>query len=215
MTSLHSYPKRSIPKTLFGTLTNLLLAAQKQLSVRTLIIQKPVKWFEMQNGWLVSKRSTFLVKGISKQTWTHFQSIFHLWTNQVVGWKSYILTKDASDWPASLFKKFSMGIFLCIYHLTRFQVPRYKQMLLKIIFFSYIAGKTLIVVPLFSHWNSYLTRWNLPHSGLMNFDLSSSSFAQEEWQGQPDESKFPWILLLTISVWWKVLVLLRGLEWFE
>ena len=40
---LHSYPKRSIPKTLFGTLTNLLLAAQKQLSVRTLIIQKPVK----------------------------------------------------------------------------------------------------------------------------------------------------------------------------
>ena len=115
MTSLHSYPKRSIPKTLFGTLTNLLLDAQKQLSVRTLIIQKPVKWFEIQNSWLVSKRSTFLVKGISKQTWTHFQSIFHLWTNQVVGWKSYILTKDSSEWHASLFKKFSMGIFSHIF----------------------------------------------------------------------------------------------------
>ena len=39
MTSLHSYLKRSMPKTLFGTLTNLLDSAQKQFLVRTRIRQ--------------------------------------------------------------------------------------------------------------------------------------------------------------------------------
>ena len=29
------------------------------------------------------------------------------------------------------------------------------------------------------------------------------------------ESKFPWILLLTISLWWKVLVPLSGFEWLK
>ena len=49
--SLHSYLKRSMPETLFETLKNLLYSLQKHLSVRILIIQKPVKWFKMQNGW--------------------------------------------------------------------------------------------------------------------------------------------------------------------
>ena len=53
--SLHSYLKRSMPETLFGTLTNLLDSVQKQFLVRTLIRQKLVKWFAMQNSWLVSK----------------------------------------------------------------------------------------------------------------------------------------------------------------
>ena len=43
-----------------------------------LYIQKPVKWFAMQNSWLVSKPFTFLVKGISKKTLTHFPPMFHL-----------------------------------------------------------------------------------------------------------------------------------------
>ena len=45
ITSLHSYLKRSMSETLFGTLTNLLYSVQKNLTVRTRIIQKPVKWF--------------------------------------------------------------------------------------------------------------------------------------------------------------------------
>ena len=78
ITSLHSYLKRSMPETLFGTLPNLLYSAHKNLSVRTLIILKPVKWFAMQNSCQVSKLTTFLVKGIFKQTLTHFQPMFHL-----------------------------------------------------------------------------------------------------------------------------------------
>ena len=105
ITSLHSYLKRSMPETLFGTLTNLLYSVQKHLSARTLIIQKLVKWFAMQNIWLVSKSITFLVTGISKQILTHFQPMFLL--NKSVSWfllgkclkkhlwKSDILSKDA------------------------------------------------------------------------------------------------------------------------
>ena len=114
ITSLHLYLKRSMPETLFGTLANLLHSVQKNLSVRTLIIQKPVKWFVMQNSWLVSKPSTFLVKGISKQALTHFQPIFHLnkpgcWFLLAKClkkhlWKSDILIKDAGHWPVSLLK---------------------------------------------------------------------------------------------------------------
>ena len=114
ITSLHSYLKRSMPETLFRTLPNLLYSVQKNLSVRTLIIQKPVKWFVMQNSWLVSKWSTFLVKGISKQALTHFQPIFHLnkpgcWFLSAkclkkYMWKSDILSKDAAHWPVSLLK---------------------------------------------------------------------------------------------------------------
>ena len=59
-------------ETFFGTLTKLLYSVQKHLSARTLITQKPVKLFAMQNSWLVSRPSTFLVKGISKQTLTRF-----------------------------------------------------------------------------------------------------------------------------------------------
>ena len=92
-------------ETLFGTLANLLCSVQKNISVRTLIIQKPVKRSVIQNSWLVSKPSTFLVKGISNQALTHFQPIFHLnkpgcWF--LLGkcfkkhlWKSDILSKDA------------------------------------------------------------------------------------------------------------------------
>ena len=105
ITSLHSYLKRSMPETLFGALTNLLYSVQKHLSARNLIIQKPVKWFAMQNSWLVSKPSTFLVTAISKQILTHFQPMFHLskpvsWF--LLGkclkkrlWKSDILSKDS------------------------------------------------------------------------------------------------------------------------
>ena len=54
---------RSIPETLFETLTNLLYSVQKHLSVRTFIIQKkPVKWFAVQNSRPVSKLSPFLWK---------------------------------------------------------------------------------------------------------------------------------------------------------
>ena len=113
-TSLHSYLKRSMPETLFGTLTNLLYSFQKNLPVRTLIIQKPVKWFPMQNSWLVSKPYIFSVKGISKQTLTHFQPMFHL--NKPASWflieiflkkhlwKKDILSQDVGLWPISLFK---------------------------------------------------------------------------------------------------------------
>ena len=58
------------------------------------------------------------------------------------------------------------------------------EMLFKIIFL-HIANKTLIVVPPFSHWNPYLTQYNLQCSGLTNFNLSSFLFVEEEWQGQP------------------------------
>ena len=114
ITSLHSYLKRSMPETLFRTLPNLLYSVQKNLSVRTLIIQKPVKWFVMQNSWLVSKPSTFWVKGISKQALTCFQPMFHLnkpgrWFLLVKClkkhlWKSYISSKDAGHGPVSLLK---------------------------------------------------------------------------------------------------------------
>ena len=67
ITNLYSYLKRSMPETLFRTLANLLYFVQKNLSVRTFIIQKPV-----------SKSSSFLVKAISKQALTHFQPVFHL-----------------------------------------------------------------------------------------------------------------------------------------
>ena len=67
-----------MPETLFGTLPNLLYSAKKNLSVRTLIMQKPVKRFVMQNSWLVSRLTTFLVKDIFKQTLTHFQPMFYL-----------------------------------------------------------------------------------------------------------------------------------------
>ena len=113
ITSLHSYLKRSMPETLFGTLTNLLDSVQKQFLVRTLIRQKLVKWFAMQNSWLVSKLTTFLVKGISKQILTHFQPMFHLnkpgslflvkFVKKHV-WRSDILSKDAVQWLASLVK---------------------------------------------------------------------------------------------------------------
>ena len=49
----------------FWNITNLLYSVQKHLSVGTVINQKPVKQFAMQNSWLVLKPSTFLV---SKQT---------------------------------------------------------------------------------------------------------------------------------------------------
>ena len=112
--SLHSYLKRSMPGTLFGTLTKLLYSVQKHLLPRTNVVQKPVKWFAMQNSWLVPKPFTFLVKGISKQALTHFQPIFHLnkpgsWfllakclKNHL--WKSDIIIKDTSHWPVSLLK---------------------------------------------------------------------------------------------------------------
>ena len=52
ITSLHSYLKRSMPETLFGTLTNLLYSVQKHLSARTLnknqsndVQCKTVGWF--------------------------------------------------------------------------------------------------------------------------------------------------------------------------
>ena len=105
ITSWHTYLRRSMSETLFGTLANLLCSVQKNISVRTLIIQKPVKRSVIQNSWLVSKPSTFLVKGISNQALTHFQPIFYLnkpgcWF--LLGkcfkkhlWKSDILSKDA------------------------------------------------------------------------------------------------------------------------
>ena len=43
--------------------------------------------------------------------------------------------------------------YIYFYHLRTLQ--KYKEMLLKIVFL-HIAGKTLIVIPPFSHWNSYL-----------------------------------------------------------
>ena len=113
ITSLHSYLKKSMLETLFGTLRNLLDSVQKQFLVRTLIRQKLVKWFAIQNSWLVSKLTTFLVKGISKQISTQFQSMFHLnkpgslFLVKFVKkhmWKSDILSKDAGRWPASLVK---------------------------------------------------------------------------------------------------------------
>ena len=52
ITSLYSYLKRSMPETLFGTLTNLLYSVQKHLSARTLhknqfndVQCKTVGWF--------------------------------------------------------------------------------------------------------------------------------------------------------------------------
>ena len=103
ITSIHSYLKRSMHESLFGTLTNLLDSVQKHFSVTTLIRQKLVKWFAMQNSWLVSKLTTFLVKGIS--ILTNLQPIFHLnkpdsllsLTKSVKKhlWKSDILSKDA------------------------------------------------------------------------------------------------------------------------
>ena len=114
ITSLHSYLKRSMPETLFGTLPNLLYSVQKNLYVRTLIIKKPVKWFAMENSWLVSKPTTFLVEGIFKQTLTHSQPVFHLnkpgcWFLLAKClkkhlWKSDILSKGAGYWPISLLK---------------------------------------------------------------------------------------------------------------
>ena len=63
---------------------------------------------------LVSKLTTFLVKGIFKQTLTHFQPKFHLnkpscWfllakCLKICLWKSDILIKDAGHWPVSLLK---------------------------------------------------------------------------------------------------------------
>ena len=38
----------------------------------------------MQNSWLVSKESIFLVKGLSKPTLTRFQPMLYLWANQIV-----------------------------------------------------------------------------------------------------------------------------------
>ena len=81
--SLHSYLKRSMPETLFGRLTNLLYSVRKHLSAVTLYTEV-VKWFAMQNSWLVSELSTFLVTGVFKQVLTHFQSIIHL--NKPVSW---------------------------------------------------------------------------------------------------------------------------------
>ena len=52
--SLHSYLRRSMPETLFGTLAKLLYSVHKNLAVRTLIIQKPVK-IVMQNSCLVKQ----------------------------------------------------------------------------------------------------------------------------------------------------------------
>ena len=111
----NSYLQRSMPETLFGTLANLLYSVQKNHSVRTLIIQKPVKWFVMQSSWLVSKPSTFLVKGISKLALTYFQPMFHLnksgcWFLLAKClkkhlWQSYILSKDAGHWPVFLLKR--------------------------------------------------------------------------------------------------------------
>ena len=114
ITSLHSYLKRLMPETLFRTLTNFLDFVQKHFSVRTLIRQILVKWFPMRSSLLVSKPTTFLVKGISKQILTHFQPMFHLSKPGSLFlpakcvkkhlWKSDILTKDAGHWPASSVK---------------------------------------------------------------------------------------------------------------
>ena len=67
----------------------------------------------MQNSWLVSKTTAFLVKDISKQILAHFQPMFHL--NKLGSlflvkfgkkhlWKSDILIKDAGISHASLLK---------------------------------------------------------------------------------------------------------------
>ena len=110
ITSLQTYLKRSMPETLFGTLTNLLYSVQKNLS--TLIIQKPVKWFAVQNIWLVFKPSTFLVKSLSKQTLANVpfkQTRYSIWFLLAKYlkkhlWKSDILSKDPGHWPVSLYK---------------------------------------------------------------------------------------------------------------
>ena len=87
-------------ETLFEILTNLLDSVQKEFLVKTLIRQKLVKWFPMQNSWLVSKPTTFLVKDISKQILAHFQPIFHLnkpGSLSLVTFVSDILIKDAGQ----------------------------------------------------------------------------------------------------------------------
>ena len=62
----------------FWNITKLTILCSEKPFSKNSIIQKPVKWFAMQNSWLVSKLTTFLVKGIFKQTLTHFQPMFHL-----------------------------------------------------------------------------------------------------------------------------------------
>ena len=124
-----------MPETLFWTLTNLLDSVQKQFLVRTLIRQKLVKRFAMQSSWLVSKQTTFLVKGISKQILTHFQSMSHL--NKPGSlflvklmkkylWKSNILSKDAGHWPLPLVKMI-LTKDAGIWHAYLLKMPLYQR----------------------------------------------------------------------------------------
>ena len=135
VTSIHLYMKRSIPETLFGTLTNLRDSVQKHFSIRTLIRQKLVKWFAMQNSWLVSKPTTFSVKGISKQIVTHFQPMFHLnkpgslFLVKCVKkhlWKSDISSKDAGQWPVYLVKMI-LTKDTGIWHASLLKMPLYYR----------------------------------------------------------------------------------------
>ena len=148
--------KRSIPETLFGTLTNLRDSVQKHFSIRTLIRQKLVKWFAMQNSWLVSKLTTFLVKGISKQILTHFQPMFHLnkpgslFLVKFVKkhlWKSDILSKDAGQWPASLVKMI-LTKDAGIWHASLLKMPLYQRY-----FLAHFASENQLTIWILYAWN--------------------------------------------------------------
>ena len=137
ITSLHSYLKRSMPETIFGTLTNLLYSVQKKLLVKNLIIQEPVKWFAMQNSWLVSKPSIIFVKSISKQTLIHFQPMFHLnkpgsWfflakCLKTYLWKSDILSQDLCYWPVSLLKMSLYHRYFWVYLASKNQLSGFSM----------------------------------------------------------------------------------------
>ena len=141
-----------MPETLFGTLTNLLDSAQKQFLVRTLIRQKLVKWFAMQNSWLVSKPTTFLVKCISKQILTHFQPMFHLHKPGSLFLvkfvkkdlrKSDILSKDVGQWPASLIKMISTN-----WHASLLKMPLYQRY-----FLAHFASENQLTIWILYAWN--------------------------------------------------------------
>ena len=80
--SLHSYIKRSMPKTLFGTLRNLIQSVQKHLSVRTLYYTE-----SSQKICNPKQLGRFKTVDISSESYIQteinpFLVMFHLLTNQ-------------------------------------------------------------------------------------------------------------------------------------
>lgn len=80
--SLHSYIKRSMPKTLFGTLRNLLQSVQKHLSVRTL-------YYTEASQRICNPKQLDSFKTVDLSSESYFETeinpflvMFHLLTNQ-------------------------------------------------------------------------------------------------------------------------------------